>query len=167
MSSKITKTSTWALRSMTYTKYLQTNHWKGLRRFMLRRFKCCQNCGRDCGLHVHHKTYKRRGREDALADLAVLCASCHHSFHAGDDDTLTGSMDVIALRNGTAEAAKVPKEICTKVGPLSDKKQAFSRRKKHRKKKQQRLYKKTNWMSKQEKSIDDVKKLMRSRLRGT
>lgn len=153
---KKAKTGPWTLRRMPYSQYLQTKHWKGLRGFMLRRFKTCQNCGRDYGLQVHHKTYKRLGREDALADLVVLCAPCHHSFHTGDDDTLTGSMDVISLRDGTAEAAEVCKELCTKIGPLSPAKKQEAR--KPRKKKERR-YK----MSKHERAIDAAKKLMRSR----
>lgn len=66
---------------LPYRDYLKTSHWKQLRETML--VKCrnrCQLCNTDGPVHVHHRTYDRRGFEH-LADLVVLCAACHAKFH--------------------------------------------------------------------------------------
>jgi len=66
---------------MPYYEYLQTDEWKNTRKRALRRagFKC-ELCNSDGELHVHHKTYERRGDEDN-DDLIVLCKNCHAKFH--------------------------------------------------------------------------------------
>jgi hypothetical protein len=68
-----------------YTEYLQSAHWRQLREVVIRRYGECVKCrmprwlveivyGQD--LHVHHKTYARKGHEDP-DDLEPLCARCH------------------------------------------------------------------------------------------
>jgi len=44
----------------------------------------CEGCGTPDGLSIHHKN--RNWRDNALTNLATLCASCHTSLHhsAGD-----------------------------------------------------------------------------------
>lgn len=70
------------LRTMPYTEYLKTEHWQVTRNRALKRanFKCqvCNTNQRQ--LHVHHRTYVNRGDEQN-ADLIVLCADCHQTFH--------------------------------------------------------------------------------------
>jgi len=69
------------LRSMPYPEYLKTPHWQRLRKEALRRAAYrCQVCNRDRMLHVHHRTYERRGCELAR-DLIVLCDQCHALYH--------------------------------------------------------------------------------------
>jgi hypothetical protein len=69
------------LNRMPYDEYLQTPEWKDVRRFALHRAgNRCQNCNARGRLHVHHRTYERRGHED-LSDVIVLCADCHRAFH--------------------------------------------------------------------------------------
>jgi 5-methylcytosine-specific restriction endonuclease McrA len=64
-----------------YAAYLRSPEWEAKRRgrMALAQYRCevC-NTGRD--LHVHHRTYARRGRE-LLEDLIVLCSECHALFH--------------------------------------------------------------------------------------
>lgn len=73
------------LHAMPYEDYLWTEHWKNVREVMLRfaRYRC-QLCNTPETMtnviHVHHRTYARRGYEDA-ADLIVLCSDCHNIFH--------------------------------------------------------------------------------------
>lgn len=70
------------LRTMPYYEYLQTDHWKETRKSALKRaaFRC-QVCNtNERTLHVHHRTYERRGQENPK-DLIVLCESCHQTFH--------------------------------------------------------------------------------------
>lgn len=70
------------LRYMPYAEYLRSPEWKA-RAARARReagYKC-QVCSSGGELHVHHRTYVRRGSESAK-DLTVLCASCHELFHA-------------------------------------------------------------------------------------
>lgn len=72
------------LRCMPYQEYLQTNHWRRVKQAALERsgFEC-SICGCDHSLQVHHKTYKRKGREK-LKDLQVLCGGCHQNMHEGE-----------------------------------------------------------------------------------
>jgi HNH endonuclease len=69
------------LKSMSYTDYLQTEHWKEVRKKQLTKsgYKC-QMCNKGGDLNVHHRTYERRG-EEKYEDLIVLCSDCHNLFH--------------------------------------------------------------------------------------
>lgn len=70
------------LRALPYPEYLKTDHWKEMRRRMLKRahFRC-QVCNKgNTQLDVHHRTYERRGKEE-YGDLIVLCNDCHRTFH--------------------------------------------------------------------------------------
>lgn len=69
------------LRSMPYSDYLQTPEWAEKRQLALARDGYrCRVCNEREHLHVHHRTYIRRGNED-LDDLTTLCESCHDHFH--------------------------------------------------------------------------------------
>lgn len=69
------------LRAMPYRDYLETDHWKDIRKQMLKRAHfSCQLCSAKGELHVHHRTYENRGNEQ-YGDLIVLCANCHAKFH--------------------------------------------------------------------------------------
>lgn len=74
------------LQSMPYEEYLETPGWRTIRRLKLRQARhACQLCNSDDRqLHVHHRTYERRGRE-RLEDLLVLCERCHGRFHDQED----------------------------------------------------------------------------------
>jgi hypothetical protein len=68
---------------ITYREYLLSPHWQDVRR----RFwgsklhnRCCYACGVKRDLQVHHKTYKRIGKE-RLNDLVMLCGVCHKETH--------------------------------------------------------------------------------------
>lgn len=94
------------LARMPYPKYLKTDHWLRLRRRVLKRDDCTFCSVGDEVLHVHHKTYERRGRE-RLDDLVALCGDCHKKHHDGDEDGMVDKMDILALRNGPTEARKL------------------------------------------------------------
>ncbi|MDF1599690.1 hypothetical protein PZ895_07860 [Mesorhizobium sp. YIM 152430] len=69
------------LRTMPYQEYLRTPEWAARRKDALRRARFhCQTCAGGGQLHVHHRTYVRRGAEHS-SDLIVLCADCHDLFH--------------------------------------------------------------------------------------
>jgi hypothetical protein len=70
-----------ALRVMEYGKYLKTPHWRTFRKKVLTHWdnRCCICYGSEA-LNVHHRTYRRRGKEE-LTDCVVLCASCHELHH--------------------------------------------------------------------------------------
>lgn len=70
------------LKEMPYREYLQTPEWNERRKKSLRRAGYrCQLCNRnDLKLHVHHRTYERRGSEND-GDLIVLCELDHAKFH--------------------------------------------------------------------------------------
>lgn len=74
------------LKNLDYKKYLKTKHWRKMRNaaFKIADYKC-QLCYSDGafikgGLHVHHRTYERLGKE-RQSDLTVLCKKCHEKFH--------------------------------------------------------------------------------------
>lgn len=69
------------LRWMPYREYLGTDEWSERRKKVIRRaeFKC-QVCAAGGRLHVHHRTYIRRGVE-RIEDMIALCADCHEIFH--------------------------------------------------------------------------------------
>lgn len=71
-----------ALRQMPYSEYLRSDEWRERRKRHLEYAgNRCQLCNSDRQpLHVHHRTYERRGFERS-ADLVVLCADCHEAFH--------------------------------------------------------------------------------------
>lgn len=69
------------LATMPYTEYLQTPEWQETRQRMLKRARFhCQVCNEKKVLHVHHRTYERRGHEE-YGDLIVLCEDCHKLYH--------------------------------------------------------------------------------------
>lgn len=69
------------LRTMPYKQYLQTPEWQERRKAALKRAgHSCQVCNRRRMLHVHHRTYERRGVELAR-DLIALCDECHALYH--------------------------------------------------------------------------------------
>lgn len=73
------------LATMPYTDYLQTEHWAEMRVAAIHRVGGrCQFCNSDKDLHVHHRTYERRGAE-LPEDLGVFCAECHKALHGVKD----------------------------------------------------------------------------------
>jgi hypothetical protein len=79
------------LRGMPYKQYLLTPEWQARRTAALERaLYRCQVCNHgNCELHVHHRTYERRGAE-LPSDLIVLCARHHALFHGKLDPAPRG-----------------------------------------------------------------------------
>jgi hypothetical protein len=70
-----------SLELCDYDLYLKTEHWKIVREMALEHFeRRCGVCNSSENLHVHHRTYERRGKEDPR-DVIVLCRACHRIFH--------------------------------------------------------------------------------------
>jgi 5-methylcytosine-specific restriction endonuclease McrA len=70
-----------AIGFKTYEAYLQSPHWKRLRRRVLERDQCrCRRCNSKTRLQIHHLTYIRIGKE-LLEDLLTLCNDCHKRAH--------------------------------------------------------------------------------------
>lgn len=69
------------LRAMPYGDYLRTPEWRERRQNAIDLAGGrCRLCNTDERLHVHHRTYERRGCEHP-DDLTVLCEDCHALFH--------------------------------------------------------------------------------------
>ena len=69
------------LRALAYAAYLESDHWKIVRRQALQRaLYACERCGQSKHLNVHHLTYVRLGAEEP-DDLEVLCRGCHKAEH--------------------------------------------------------------------------------------
>lgn len=66
---------------LDYQKYINSARWKTKRKKAIAHYGGkCAVCGSTQNLTVHHKTYKRFGREK-LKDLEVLCRDCHCIEH--------------------------------------------------------------------------------------
>ena len=65
-----------------YPSYLQTNHWKNFRLEVIRERKNeCERCFDVVEVpQIHHKTYKRLGKEK-ISDVTLLCPKCHKIIH--------------------------------------------------------------------------------------
>lgn len=70
------------LKRMPYAEYLKSDHWQSVRKQALERSNLrCQLCNAgNRQLHVHHRTYERRG-EELWNDVITLCKDCHEKFH--------------------------------------------------------------------------------------
>lgn len=78
------------LRLKNYKEYLNSSCWHNTKqRFYKSKLAkrdskgnlCCGHCRRnDIVLHLHHRTYKRVGKE-RLSDLELVCELCHAFIH--------------------------------------------------------------------------------------
>lgn len=67
--------------------YLQSDHWKSLRKEKLDETNYCERCKTTFSLDIHHINYK--GLYDVkLKDLQVLCRICHDKEHKRKDKKL-------------------------------------------------------------------------------
>lgn len=65
-----------------YIEYINSPEWKRKRAEKYKQAgRTCVDCGSHTFLSVHHKNYKRLGRE-FLSDLEVLCRTCHEGRHS-------------------------------------------------------------------------------------
>jgi hypothetical protein len=66
---------------VSYAAYLQSAHWKRLRRRVLQRDNWrCRLCGRKKELQVHHDRYISLLSED-IRWLKTMCRKCHDRIH--------------------------------------------------------------------------------------
>lgn len=87
-------------RNISYPQYLQTDHWKDVRRrFWASKLhnRTCYVCGGREQLQVHHKTYRSIGREN-LNHLCLLCDRCHKATHELDRKRKKGCLFGAAKR---------------------------------------------------------------------
>lgn len=71
------------LTKAEYAEYLRSPHWRQFRKSAEKHLPKVCPCGARRGLHLHHMTYERLGRE-RLEDVAWLCGDCHHALHRED-----------------------------------------------------------------------------------
>jgi len=66
---------------MDYQEYLKSEGWKAKRNMILNMWgNRCALCNEGGELHLHHRTYERKGNEDPY-DLIPLCKTHHKMFH--------------------------------------------------------------------------------------
>jgi hypothetical protein len=75
-----------------YARYVSSDEWRRCRtrflrtsdrvRRMVKKYHriICEFCHSDSKFNLHHKTYKRLGKERAT-DLIILCDHCHQTVH--------------------------------------------------------------------------------------
>jgi hypothetical protein len=110
----------------SYQAYLASQHWADLKsRFYASKLcsrsergrPCCVACRRDdVRLSVHHRTYRRLGRE-WLMDLMVVCDSCHDTCHAA---TREFGWNLWGASKATASQRRILQKLKTDVGPAGD-----------------------------------------------
>jgi len=77
---------------INYYEYIRSEQWQRVRRkfYSSKMYKHflgeskwnCYCCGRgDVSLDLHHRTYKRLGKEKISNDLVPVCRSCHKEIH--------------------------------------------------------------------------------------
>jgi 5-methylcytosine-specific restriction endonuclease McrA len=77
---------------MTYTQYLQTEHWQQLRVDARRKYDHkCAICLSVKPLEVHHFRYRSNWFTCTVPDLVVLCEACHEMVHREKSDRLSAA----------------------------------------------------------------------------
>lgn len=84
--SKVNRSGKAGLLSKTYRLYLQTDHWKELRKRKLKQHPICELCKKEKATEVHHLTYVDGNKEsilygEELWQLASACRECHRKQH--------------------------------------------------------------------------------------
>ena len=83
-----------------YLQYITSPAWKVKRqeKFCALPFEHhrCKICKDPEATHLHHKTYKRLGREK-LSDLILLCEECHAELHRRVRAGLSGLSKTIGI----------------------------------------------------------------------
>ena len=70
-------------RTPKYATYINGNAWRKKREAAFQFYgRKCNRCSATTDLQVHHRNYKRVGRE-RMADLEILCGGCHANEHEG------------------------------------------------------------------------------------
>jgi hypothetical protein len=75
-----------------YYSYIKSEAWQRKRRqfYSSNMFKCFEGAGKwncyccemtDVSLDLHHRTYKRLGKEKIHIDLVPVCRPCHEDIH--------------------------------------------------------------------------------------
>lgn len=79
-----------ALGFTSYSEYLRGEHWSEtktrFRASKLCRHQCAACGARNVPMLIHHKTYKRIGRE-YLGDLVEVCRACHAAVHQYEENS--------------------------------------------------------------------------------
>ena len=104
----------------TYTDYLKTKHWKGLRQEVAERDGyTCQRCKGtfNTGFSIHHNTYKYLG-DERLKDLTFYCTKCHSVIH--NDRKNTHDFNRAHSARITQKMSKMNEEQIEKVFEFMD-----------------------------------------------
>jgi hypothetical protein len=108
----------------TYNDYLQSEGWKAKRNMILNMWgNRCALCNEGGELHLHHRTYERKGNEDPY-DLIPLCKKHHEMFHGKeyqsprDLELEEGGRDDVSLVDATKMAIKRLKIQLEQLGSL-------------------------------------------------
>ena len=70
--------------------YLQSEHWKNLRKEKLEKNSVCEKCGSTLSLDIHHKEYGQLFNV-TIKDLQTLCRVCHNKEHSKKKEKLNNN----------------------------------------------------------------------------
>lgn len=70
-------------RTVDYSLYLQSDHWKHLKKIHItdNPRACCWICGRKNKLLLHHVSYDHLYHEKLNIDIYIVCFDCHTKIH--------------------------------------------------------------------------------------
>jgi hypothetical protein len=68
-------------RQIAYRRFLSGDEWKAISDQKKSEVPCCEECGSADQLQSHHIRYPKRWEDTVMADLKVLCRTCHRIEH--------------------------------------------------------------------------------------
>lgn len=115
-------------KAVTYAEYLQTPHWKSIRaRKLDSHGSACNRCRSTESIQVHRVYYSKSWWNCRLADLEVLCESCHQKEHRilPPQKKLAKLRNILAFRN--PYRGSMTRQVCARYWPQLDRARAKSR----------------------------------------
>lgn len=112
--------------NQAYQEYLNSEGWKAKRAMILNMWgNRCALCNEGGELHLHHRTYERKGNEDPY-DLIPLCQPHHERFHdiTSNDEieklhkAILIVKEKIAIEPDTLQNPNHQKELCIALDQL-------------------------------------------------
>lgn len=91
-----------------YHAYIRSPEWQAVKqRYRASRLpQDCLRCGSSENIELHHRSYRRLGRE-RLSDIVPLCRDCHRRLHHARNDRRSVSLWGFAkrfVRKGTTRS---------------------------------------------------------------
>jgi phage terminase large subunit GpA-like protein len=97
------------------SEYLKSDHWKLLKKSKLNQINCCEICGSNLNLDVHHLNYKNL-YDVTEEDLQVLCRFHHEEIHLKQKKEMEGEKIRLGELRENRKKRKVLRNLLKKTG---------------------------------------------------